>query len=256
MAAAPLPPVSAPTPAPEPSSLSEGARIIDTFIAPTKTFTDLRRNASWWGPFLLLAVIWVAFIYTVDAKIGLRKITEDQIQIVPKVADQFEKMTPEERNRQIEIRTKGTRIFAYGKSVLRIAWFALVAAILLATFKFGAGVELSFKSSLAVVIYASLPTVVLLLLGIISLLAGVSPDSYTPDNPIASNPAYFMNPADSLVRYSMAVAFDLFAIWTLILTATGFTCVSKVKRGTAFAVVFGWYILSALAGVAIAAAFT
>src|SRR5271155_1457172 len=248
MAAAPLPPVSAtvPTPVPEPVPLSQVARLVNTFIAPSKTFSDLRRNASWWAPFLLLAVVWVAFVYTVDTKIGLRKITEDQIQIVPKVADQFEKMTAEERNRQIEIRTKGARIFDYGKSVLRIAWFALIAAILLATFKFGAGADVSFKSSLAVVVYASLPMVILLLLGIISLVAGVNPDNYTPDNPIASNPAYFMNPADSLVRYSVAAAFDLFAIWTLILTAIGFTRVSKVKKGTAFAIVFGWYILAAL----------
>jgi len=46
MAAAPLPPVSAL--APETVPLSEGARIVNTFIAPSKTFTDLRRNASWW----------------------------------------------------------------------------------------------------------------------------------------------------------------------------------------------------------------
>jgi hypothetical protein len=35
---------------------------------------------------------------------------------------------------------------------------------------------------------------------------------------------------------------DIFVIWTLVLTAIGFTCVSKVKRGTALAIVFGWYV--------------
>jgi hypothetical protein len=37
------------TPIPEPAPLSEFERIIDTFIAPSKTFTDLRRSAAWWG---------------------------------------------------------------------------------------------------------------------------------------------------------------------------------------------------------------
>jgi hypothetical protein len=46
MAAAPLPPLSAPVSGPEPASLSEGARLVDAFIAPSRTFTDLRRNAS------------------------------------------------------------------------------------------------------------------------------------------------------------------------------------------------------------------
>jgi hypothetical protein len=258
MAAAPVLPAS-PAPIPESAPLSEGARLVDTFIAPSKTFTDLRRNASGWAwlaPFLLVAVVWVAFVYTVDKKIGFRKITEDQIQIIPKVADQFEKMPPETREQQIAARTKGARYFAYGKAVLRFAWFALIAGVLLASFKFGAGADLSFKASLAVVVFASLPMLVQLLLGIASLLAGMSPDGYTPDNPIASNPAYFMNPADSMVRYSIAAPFDVFAIWTLSLAAIGFSCVGKVKRGTAFAIVFGWYILLALVGIGIAAAFS
>jgi hypothetical protein len=40
----------------EPAPLSEGRRLIDTFFAPRKTFTDLRRNASWWAPYLIIAV--------------------------------------------------------------------------------------------------------------------------------------------------------------------------------------------------------
>ena len=258
MAAAPVLPVPL-SPTPEPAPLSEGARIIDTFIAPSKTFTDLGRNARWWSwlaPFLLLGIVSVAFTYTVNKKIGYRKITEDQIQMVPKAAEQFEKMTPDQREQQYAVRTKGTLYFAYGKSVLRIGWYAVIAVLLYATFTFVAGTEVSFKHSLVVVTYASLPMVIQLLLGIVSLLAGVSPDGYTPDNPIASNPAYFMNPADSLVRYSLAAPFDLFAIWTLTLTAIGFTCVSKVKRGTALAIVFGWYVLACLVGVGFAAAFS
>jgi hypothetical protein len=255
MAVTPLPPVPATT-VPTPPPMSEGARIINTFIAPTKTFTDLRRSANWWLPFVLLAVVWAAFTYTVEKKVGYRKVTEDQIQMVPKAAAQFEKMTPEERERQMAGRTKGTLYFSYAKSVLRIGWFALIAALLFATFKFAAGTELTYKHSLAVVVYASLPMVIQLILGIASLLAGVSPENYSPDNPVASNPAYFMNPADSLIRYALAAPFDLFAIWTLVLTAIGFTCVSKVKRGTAFAVVFAWYVVACLIGLGFAAMFS
>lgn len=240
----------------EPAPLSEVQRLVNTFIAPSKTFIDLRRSASWWAPFLLLAVVWLAFVYVVDQKIGFRKITENQIEMVPKAAAQFEKMSPAERNQQIEGRTKGSRYFAYGKSVLRLGWFAVIAAVLMATFKFGAGADLSFKTSFAIVVYASLPMVIKLLLGIAALLAGVSPDVYSPDNPIASNPAYFMNPADSLVHYSLAAPFDVFEIWILILGGIGFTCVTKVKRSTALLGVFGWYVLLALIGVGIAAAFS
>jgi hypothetical protein len=257
MAAAPVLPAS-PVPTPESAPLSAGARIVNTFIAPSKTFTDLRNAGAWaWvAPFLLLAVVWVAFIYTVDKKITLRKVTEEQVQAIPKVADQFEKMPADQREQQFELRTKGTRYFDYAKAVLRFGWLALVAGVLLASFKFGAGADVSFKNSLNIVVFASLPMVVQLLLGIASLLAGMSPDGYTPDNPVASNPAYFMNMADSLVRYSLARGFDIFEVWTLILAAIGFSCVGKVKKGTAFGIVFGWYILLALVGLGFAAAFS
>lgn len=255
MATAPLTPATT-TPAPPTPPLSQAARIIDTFIAPSKTFSDLRRSAAWWAPFLLVAVIWVAFVYTVDKKIGYRKVTEDQIQVVPKAAEQFDKMPPEQREQQIAVRTKGTLYFSYAKAVLRIVWFLIIAGLLYATFTFGAGAQLSFKHSFSVVLYASLPMAIQLLLGIVSLLAGISPEGYSPDNPIASNPAYFMNPADGLVRYALAAPFDLFAVWTLILTAIGFTCISNIKRATAFAVVFGWYVLACLFGVGVAAYFS
>jgi hypothetical protein len=57
MAAAPLPPLTSSANTPEAAPLSEGARSVNTFIAPSKTFTDLRRNASWWGPWLLISIV-------------------------------------------------------------------------------------------------------------------------------------------------------------------------------------------------------
>ena len=44
-------------------------------------------------------------------------------------------------------------------------------------------------------------------------------------------------------------------LWTLALTAIGFSAVSKLKRGTTFAVVFGWYVLVLLVRAGISAAF-
>jgi hypothetical protein len=62
--------------------------------------------------------------------------------------------------------------------------------------------------------------------------------------------------ADNVFLYSVASAVDIFVIWTLVLTAMGFMCVSKIKTGTAYAVVFGWWMVFTLAGAAIGAAFS
>src|SRR6202041_2870329 len=93
MSAAPVVPAS---PMPEPA-LSQGARIIDTFIAPSKTFTDLRRSASWWAPFLLMIVVSTGFVYTAGQKIGFRKIMENQMQAQPKAQERLEQLPPDQR---------------------------------------------------------------------------------------------------------------------------------------------------------------
>jgi hypothetical protein len=110
--------------------------------------------------------------------------------------------------------------------------------------------------SLAIVIYAALPLMLKSVLGIVSVLAGINPDSFSFQNPVATNPGYFLNPADGVFVYGVATALDIFMIWTLVLTAIGFTCVSKVKKGTSFAIVFGWWAILTLGTTALSAAFS
>lgn len=255
MAASPLSPVAPPAPAPE-ARLSEAARIIDTFIAPSKTFTDLRRSASWWAPFLLMVIVSTAFVFTVSQKIGFRKVTETQVQMSPKQSAQLDNLPADQREQQLQTRTTGTRIVSYIVPVFILFFWLIIASVLFATFKFAAGADVSFKVSFAIVVFAALPQVLKTVLATIAVLAGASADSFSFQNPIATNPGYLLNPADSVFLYSLASALDIFMIWTLVLTAIGFTCVSKVKRGTAFAIVFGWWLIVTLVASGLAAKFS
>ncbi|MGA7381047.1 MAG: YIP1 family protein [Terriglobales bacterium] len=242
MAAAPNFSNPGPVAATEPAPLSEGARLVDTFIAPSKTFTDLRRSASWWAPFLLLSIVSVAFFYVVDQKIGFRKVVDNQIQASPKATRQMEQLPPDQRSQAIARQALGVRYFCYGYPGVILLWNLIIAAILLASFKFGASAAVKFKTSYAIVMYASLPLLLKTILATVSIMAGADPDSFNLQNPAATNPGYFLSPGNSPFLYSVATALDIFMIWTLILTAIGFACVSKVKRSTAMTTVFGWYI--------------
>lgn len=255
MAVAPLPPVSsAPNSAPAP--LSEGARIVNTFIAPSKTFTDLRRNASWWAPFLLMVVVSSALVYTAGQKIGFRKIMENQMQAQPKAQERLDKLPADQREAQLEAGAKFTAVISYAFPILTLLIWVIIATALFGTFKFAAGADVPLKVAFAIVIYSALPLMVKTVLALVSVLAGMSPDSFTFQNPVATNPGYFMGPADHVFLYSIATGIDIFMIWTLVLTAIGFTCVSKVKRGTSFAIVFGWWAVFTLMGAALAGAFS
>jgi hypothetical protein len=253
MAAAPNLPGTGPVVAPEPVPLSEGSRIVNTFIAPSKTFTDLRRSASWWAPFLLLSIVSVAFFYVVDQKIGFRKVVENQVEASPKATRQVEQLPPDQRSQAINRQAARVRYFCYAYPGVILLWNLIIAAVLFASFKFGVSAAVKFKTSYAIVMYASLPLLLKTVLATISVAAGADPDSFNLQNPVATNPGYFLSPANSPFLYSVATALDIFMIWTLILTAIGFTCVSKLKRSTAMTIVFGWYIIFTLGAAGLAA---
>src|ERR1700687_4183651 len=156
----------------------------------------------------------------------------------------------------MQTQVKFTKIFSYLFFVFILLWYVIVAAVLLATLKFGLSAEVKFKTLFALVIYSSLPGIVKAILAIVSLLAGVAGDAFTFQNPVATNPGYFVDPAANPVLYSFLSPLDLFAIWTMILAAIGITCISKVKTGTAFAVVFGCFAFVVLMGVGFTAAFS
>ena len=243
MAAVPTPPVPSAPAAPAAPALSEGARIIDTFIAPSKTFTDLRRSASWWAPWLLISVFSIAFMFTISKQVGFEQITRTQIAH-SKGADQFDKLPADQQAARIRISVKIFQIFAYGSPAVILFFSLLTSLILWATFKVGFAAETTFGQAYAIGMYAGLPGIIGAILGIISLFAGVNPEGFDINNPVATNLAYYLDPETTgkFVR-GMASSLDLFIIWTIILIGIGFSSTSKVKRSTAIIVVACMYLV-------------
>ncbi len=246
----------APTPAPalepQPAGLSYPARIVNVFFAPSKTFTDLKRKSGWLVPFLLIAMVSVFFVWAVDAKIGFDKVSENQIKMNPKAMDRFEKLSPQDRQKQLDLSAKITKYASYASPVFVLVIMLIISAVYLGTFNFGMGAQLKFGTTLAVVIYAGIPSVLKSLLAIVTLFAGVDPDGFMIQNPVATNLGALVDPTVHRTLFSIGSNLDIFAIWSLILTGIGFSCVTKVKRGPAMAVAFGWYLVYVL----VAAGFT
>ena len=246
MAAAPVLPASS-APKPEAAPLSQGARIVNTFIAPSKTFTDLRRSASWWAPWLLISIVSMVFIYSIGRQIGFEQISRNQIAHSSR-ADQFDKLPADQQARQLRFSTKIFEVFAYGNPVLILFFFLIEAFALWATFKIVAGAETSFKTAYAIVMYAALPGIIGGILGTISLFAGVDPEGFDINNPVATNVAHLLDPetTSKFVR-GMASSLDVLSIWSIALIGIGFASTSKVKRSTAIIIVAVWFLVYKLA---------
>ena len=169
---------------------------------------------------------------------------ENDLHARLKAEAQFEKATPEVQQQQVKI----TGIIYYvAIPVVTLLIWLIMSGLQFGTFKFAANADISYSRALAVVAYAALPMVLRNLLAIVSVLAGVSADGFTINNPVASNPGYFMNAADSPFWYFIASQMDIFLLWTLALTAIGFATAGKVKMGTSFAIVIAWWVVLTLA---------
>ena len=241
---------STPTPSMEPAGLSSTSRLLNVFFSPTTTFTDLKRNPSWWVAWLLISVTSMVFVFAMQQKVGFAQIMQNEISANPKAAERMEKLTPEQRQQQMEIGAAFSKYISYATPVVFLILAVVVAAVLMATFNFGLGTEITFGLSLAVVMFGFLPGILKTLLATISLYAGADPESFNPRNPAATNLGFFLSRVDHPVLYSLASSVDLFAIWTVILLGIGYACVSKAKRSNAIGVVAGWYVLISLLGAA------
>jgi hypothetical protein len=251
MAVAPLPSVSS-SPNPNAPALSEGARIVNTFVAPSKTFTDLRRSAAWWGPWILTSIVSLLFVYAVQRQVTFEQISKNQIAHSAR-ADQFEKLPADQQARQMNLSSKITGFIMFGSPLLILLTSLIATVALWATFKVGAAADTTFGQAYAITLYAGLPAIVGGLLGVISLFAGANPEGFDISNPVGTNLAYYLDPVTTgkFVR-GMASSLDVLSIWTIILIGIGYACTSKVKRSTAITIVAVWYLVYKLAASALA----
>lgn len=234
-------------------ALSQGERVIDTFIAPSKTFTDILRSQSWWLPFLIVIVLGYGFIFAVEKKVGWEQVVENSLKNTPSQADQINN-APAEQQPAIRARIVASyKIFSYGFPVFVILYWVVAAAVMLGTLNFGFGGTAKYGQLFAVFVYAGLPGIIKSILSIIVLFAGLGAESFNLQNPVGTNLGYYLPPETPKWLMSLGTSIDIFTIWTVILLVIGCSIVAKVKRGSAAVAVVGWWILIIIISVGVAA---
>lgn len=234
--------------------LTEVERVVDTFVAPRKTFTDIRRNANWVVPWLLMSIFGLAMVFVVDRKLSMQTAYENQLRLSPKQMDKLDQLSQDQKATQMRVGATITKYFAYGSPLLTIVFVGVIAGVLMATFNFGLGAEVKFKQAMAISMYAFLPSIIksLIAIGVVGMGGG---EGFTFQNPVASNLSGLVDPTSSTFLYSILASIDIFNIWILVLTGIGYSCITRVKRGTCMGVVFGWWAVVSLVGAGIGALF-
>lgn len=233
--------------------LSEGQRVVDTFVAPSKTFTDLLRKSSWWGPLVVLIIVSAAFSFAVQQKIGWEKVFENNLHQSPKQEEQLSQLPPDQLASRKAVSAKVTQVVSYVYWILLLIFTAIIALLVWATVNFGFGGTATYGQVFAVYMYANLVMNIKYLLATIALFAGIAPDSFLMQNPVGTNIGYYLSTDAPKWLSSLTTHIDLFEIWSLILCVIGIAIVAKVKRGTAAVAVMGWWLLLVLIFTGVAA---
>lgn len=235
------------------AGLSEVERVVDVFVAPSKTFTDILRKATWWLPFVLMVFVTLGTAVVVDKQVGFERVAENQVHQNAKQEESLNSLTPEQRAQRVHGMGIGYRYSSYAGFVFVLIFVAIGALLYWASFNFGLGAQTTYGQMFAVWMYAGMPRILTGLLTILTLMFGGSADAYDMRNPVGTNLAYYMPDAAPWLKAFLSF-FDVIGLWCLVLLIIGTAIVAKVPRGKAAMVVVGWWVFGLLVSVGIAVA--
>lgn len=237
------------------AALSQTDRVVDTFIAPSKTFADILRSTTWWLPFLLAVLVSLGVTFAIDKQVGFDRVVENTLHASPKQEEQLASLPPDQRAARVKGMAVGYRYTSYASPLFILAFSAIGALVLWGSFNFGLGAKTTFAQMFCLWMYISLPRLLSGLLTLLTLGFGGNAESFDLKNPVGTNPAYFLADASPWVKTALGF-FDVIGIWTVILLILGTAIVAKVSRGKAAAVVLGWWVLILIISIATTAAFS
>lgn len=234
--------------------LSQVERVVDTFVAPSKTFADILRSSSWWLPFVLLVISSLGTAFVVDRQVGFDRVYENQVHQSPRTEKQLADSTPEARERIMKIGAASTKYFTYGSFVMVLIFLAIYSLVLWGSFNFGLGAQTTFPQVFAVSMYAALPYLITAILTIVIVQFGGNAESYDYKNPVGTNLAYYLPDTTGALK-GLLQSLDIVKIWSDVLQVLGMAIIAKKSIAQA-AVVVGIFWLVGVALTVVGAIFS
>ena len=226
------------TPATTGPEMSTAETLTGIFFEPSRTFESLRARPRFLVAGIILLVLSIIVTAALFMRVDMGQYIRERIERSPNAAQ-----VPEA---QKEMQVK------YGK----IAAMVLVPAFTPITIAAGAAVYLlgvmamggaiSYRKSLSVWVYSSLPPSVLGALILILVLFLKSADSIDPEHMVVTNPGALFGEESSKVLVAALSQFDLLRFYGMVLAALGLRKVGKISSGQAWGIVIAFWAILAL----------
>jgi len=243
----PPPPPGFEKPEPPSEVISTGATLTGIFFEPGRVFEAFRSRPRFLVAGLVLLLVTIAVTGVVYQRIDMGQYIRDKMEKSPRNANQ----TPEQKELGVKI---GKIAGAVGIPLsVPITIAAGAGLYLLGVMAFGGSI--TYKQSLSVWVYSSLPPAILGSLVAVLVLFLKAADSIDPEHLLITNPGAFLGPDASPVVVATLSQFDLLRFYGLFLAALGLRKVAKLSSGSAWGIVLGFFIIRAILGIASAAIF-
>jgi ABC-type multidrug transport system fused ATPase/permease subunit len=236
-----------PEPTPE-AGLSQIQRVVNIFVAPSKTFEDLKRSRNWLVPFLLTIVFSTCFSYVLQTKVGFYAMNQQRIASSPAQQERLDSLTAEQRDSQLKVGATISAVISYAYPVFILLTALICSLVLWASFNFILGAQMKFGEVLSVWMWAGLTGLVAVIIMVITVYA-TGGDNFNIVDPIGTNPGYYLSADAPHWLRSLLTSIDLIKIWFCYLLILGVSIVGKVKKSAAAAVIIGWWVLVVLISV-------
>jgi hypothetical protein len=204
---------------PEPKGMGAFSRVAGVFFEPSKTFEDIAARPGWLLPMVLIVIAALAFSVAVGQRITFERVVDQQMQ------SRLANASPEQRaqlEQGIAMQKRFAPVGWYVGSLLGPLIVSLIcSAVLLGMVAGILSTPLKFKQVLSIFCYSAMPGLISIVLTIVVMYLK-PPDDFNIRNPLAFNPAAFMDPTTtSKFLYSLASWVDVFIIWRILLLALG-----------------------------------
>ncbi len=229
------------------AEMSTAETLTGIFFEPSRTFEALRARPRFLVAGIVLLVLACLVTVLLYTRVDMGQYIRDRIEKSPQAAQ----LSDAQKDMQVKM-GKNLGMLAIPVSVpIIIAGGA--ALYLLGVLAFGGSI--SYKKSLAVWTYSSIPPSVLGALIAILVLFLKSPDSIDPEHMVATNPAVLLGDDASKILVAVLSQFDLLRFYGIFLAALGLRKVAKISSTQAWGVVIALWAIGALLRIGSAAIF-
>lgn len=241
----PPPPPLAATPEIPAETMSTPETLTGVFFEPGRVFEALRARPRFLAAGIVLLVLAIAVTAVLFLRVDMGEV----------IRQEMETRNPQMSEQQKEMGLKiGKVIGAVVVPTFVVIEIAAGAAIyLLAVMAFGGSI--TYKQSLSVWVYSSLPPAVLGTVVILLVLFLRSPETINPKRLLVTNPGAFMGPEVSPALTALLSQFDILRFFGMFLAALGLRKVAKISSGSAWSIIIGLWLIWTILAVSRAAIF-